>query len=39
MQKPETTNKTLPTRLPPVERQQKGKSNPGWRKDTAWKGL
>ena len=39
MWKPETNNKTLPTRLPLMEEQQKETQYPGWHKDTTGKGL
>ena len=39
MLKPETDNKTLPTRLPPIEGQQKETQCLGWHKDTTGKGL
>ena len=34
-----TNNKILPTRLPPMEGQQKKIQYPGWHKDTTRKGL
>ena len=39
MWKSETNNKRLPTRLPPIEEQQKEIQYPGWHKDTIGKGL
>ena len=39
MQKPNTNNKSLPTRLPPMEGQEKEIQYPGWHKDTTQKGL
>ena len=39
MWKPENNNKTLPTRLPPIEGQQKKIQYPGWNKETTGKGL
>ena len=37
--KPETDNKTLPKRLPPIGEQQKEIQYSGWHKDTTGKGL
>ena len=39
MWKPKTNNKTRPTRLPPMDGQQKQTQYPGWHKDTTKKGL
>ena len=39
MWKPETHNKTFPTRLFPREGQQSEIQYPGWNKDTTGKGL
>ena len=39
MCKAETDNKTLPTSLPPIERQQKETQYPEWHKDNTEKGL
>ena len=36
---PETNTQTLPTRLPPMERQQKEPQYPGWHKNTTKKGM
>ena len=39
MQRPETNNKTLPMKLPPMEGQQKVIQYPGWPKGTTGKKL
>ena len=36
---PEPNNKTLPTKFPSMERQQKEIQYPGWLKDTTRKGM
>ena len=39
MWKSKSNNKTLPTKLPPMDEQQKETQYLGWHKDTARKGM